>query len=87
MPEEREFTNKVPDCIRKLDESLTQQYAQWWNGLTKKELLEFIEHTPTFTAEMIREIFANTSLRLASLTSFDTKSLQIQSDFSGGMDE
>lgn len=87
MPEDNEAyvtrSSNVPECLQRLDDSLTKQYSEWWNSLSKEEILDFIAHNPTFTAEMLREIFAQTQVNINALLTFDSRSLQTHADFRG----
>lgn len=43
----------------KLDQVLQQGMREWWNSLSKEELLTYIMEQPQITADFIRQMLSN----------------------------
>lgn len=56
----------------KMDMGMSECIAQWWKGLSKAELLNYIAEQPNITADDIRRILANESTVLEFGVQFAT---------------
>ena len=65
----------------KMDSKLSAALTDWWKGLSKEELLEYIAGQPSITADVLRELFSNSSSTLAFDIMFNTVSLAANTDF------
>lgn len=65
----------------KMDAVLTKAVEEWWNGLTKDELLEYLREQPNVTADNLRNMLANENCKLAFGISFSAATLQSVTDF------
>lgn len=64
--------NVTPDgegYIDKMDQSLRTMVNQWWENLTKEEILTYLLQQPSITADDLRKMLANEQC----LLSFEVK--------------
>lgn len=67
--------------LQKLNAALTEVQSNWWNSLSKEELLDFIRDNEHITADLLRSIFATQELVIVGKTSFNTDSAETAIDF------
>lgn len=65
----------------KMDNSLTKTIADWWNCLTKEELLTYLLNQPDITADHIRHMLANEDCTLAFGVKFSAATCDAVTDF------
>lgn len=65
----------------KLDIIMSEGISQWWNGLSKNELLQYIAAQPNITADDIRRILANENTVLEFGAKFATASCDAVTNF------
>lgn len=68
------YTNKI-------NEQLTQALSNWWNNLTKEEILAYLANQPTVTADSLRSLLAETDTNLVFVTNFMAKDVKASVDF------
>lgn len=57
--------NNGRNYVSKMDNAMTKAMTDWWNNLTKDELLAYISEQPTMTADVIRAMMGNMNCVLA----------------------
>lgn len=72
---------------QKMNEIMTHAYQEWWNGLTKEELLDYMAAQKDITADILRNMFSTLDINLSIDTMFSTSQAVAQVDFSSGDDE
>ena len=75
------FQEQSASYIAKLDQASTKIYAEWWNSLTKEELLAYIADQPTITVDDLRKLFANAQTTLNVGTEFNVATQSAVTDF------
>ena len=65
----------------KLDKVLTSGVTNWYNNLSKQELLDFMKDRPDITADAIRSMMANSNIALGFATQFNTVTKSATSQF------
>lgn len=74
-------TENVNEYATKLDKGFTQAVEAWWNGLSKHEVLTYLDEQPTITADQIREMLANENCTLSFGVQFSVASKEAYTDF------
>ena len=72
------------DYAPKMDNNLTKTITEWWNGLSKEEILTYILNQPDITADHIRHMLANEDCTLAFGIKFSTATCDAVTDFHEG---
>ena len=67
----------------RLDRQVSSLLADWWNGLTKQDLLEFIRDNKSITADMLRSLFKEQGVVICSGLAYSTETNKAQIDFNG----
>ena len=75
------FQEQSASYISKLDQASTRVYTEWWNSLTKEELLAYINDQPTITVDDLRKLFANAQTTLNVGTAFNVATQSAVTDF------
>ncbi len=57
---------------KKMNEAMTQAANNWWNSLTKEELLAYLQDSPEITADVLRTMLRNEQATLSIGSSFNT---------------
>jgi hypothetical protein len=65
----------------KMDMAVTRAVNDWWNSLSKEELLHYIAEQPTMTADAIRKMMGNMNCVLAFDIKYATRSSEAVADF------
>lgn len=65
----------------KMDTATTKAISDWWNNLSKAELLEYLAEQPAVTADNIRNMLANENCTLAFGITFSAATMQAVTDF------
>lgn len=65
----------------KMDNALTKAIADWWQGLSKDEILEYLREQPDVTADILRNMLANENCKLSFGVSFSAATHQSVADF------
>lgn len=65
----------------KMDMALSQTVGDWWKGLTKIELLQYIHDQPGVTADDIRRMLANEGVTLEFGLKFSASSTDVVTNF------
>jgi hypothetical protein len=65
----------------KMDNSLTKAISDWWEGLTKDELLTYLAQQPTVTADSLRQMLSNEQAILNLSVAFSLSSRSALADF------
>ena len=65
----------------KMDSYLTKAIEEWWKGLTKDEILDYLREQPTVTADILRNMLANENCKLSFGVSFSAATHQSVTDF------
>lgn len=71
----------------KLNDFMTQAAANWWNNLTKQELLDYLAAQENLTADDIRTMFSTMNSNLTFDIDFSTASSRAKVDFGGNGEE
>lgn len=74
-------TNMQSGYAPKMDNAMTRAMTDWFNNLSKEELLNFLADQPTVTADNLREMLSNMNSVLAFDIRFSTASSQAMTDF------
>lgn len=64
-----------------LEETLRKGLGEWFQNLSKEQLLKFLADRKDITADTIRKMMANSSMALLFGTSYDTASGDAAADF------
>ncbi len=67
--------------VSKLDQSLANTMREWWEGLSKEDLLTYIAEQPQITADFIRQMLANENIVMGIGVKFHMTSKEAISDF------
>lgn len=70
----------------KMDNMLKETVTQWWDGLSKEELLAYIAEQPSITADHIRTMFANEQVKLKFEVNFLVAAREASADFHSTQD-
>lgn len=65
----------------KMDNAVTAAMKDWWKGLSKEELLAYIQEQPSITADDIRNMMTNMNAVLAFDIRFSTMNNEAVTDF------
>lgn len=65
----------------KMNELMSATINEWWEGLSKDDLLDYIAGQPTLTADVLRTIFNNSGSILAFDMRFDSATGKAVVDF------
>lgn len=65
----------------KMDTAVTKAISDWWNNLSKEELLAYLAEQPQVTADNIRNMLANEDCTLAFGMTFSAATCQAVTDF------
>lgn len=65
----------------KMDNNMTNTITEWWNNLSKEELLNYLLNQPNITAEHIRHMLANEDCTLTFGISFSVNTCEAVTDF------
>jgi len=65
----------------KMDACMTKSMSEWFNGLSKEELLDYLAGQPAVTADTIREMLSTMNCVLAFDIRFSTASGEAVTDF------
>ena len=68
---------------QRLDRQVSTLIDEWWNGLSKGDLLEFIRDNKAITADMLRSLFREQNVVIYSDLTFSTNTNKAQVDFNG----
>lgn len=68
---------------QRLDRQISTLIDQWWNNLSKDDLLEFLRDNKNITADMLRALFKEQNVVLYSDLAFSTRTNKAQVDFNG----
>ncbi len=68
------------DYISRLNNSLSSVITEWWKGLSKEELLEYIRSMPDITADAIRQLFEQSDITINIGTAFMTAQSTAEAD-------
>lgn len=66
---------------QKMNAVASKAFSEWWNSLTKEEILEYLLEQPTVTADNLRGMLANEQGMLAFDIQFSVASLEATTDF------
>lgn len=64
-------TQNEENYAPKMDKTLSQAINSWWAGLSKHDLLQYLDEQPTITADQIREMLAHESCVLSFGVQYD----------------
>lgn len=67
--------------VPKMDNALTAAIKQWWESLTKEEILKYLQDQPNITAEVLRNMLANENCVLSFGVSFSAAMQSAVTDF------
>lgn len=59
---------------KKMNDAVTVAMKQWWEGLSKEEILAYLADQPAVTADALRKMLANTEAVLGFDIKFSTVS-------------
>lgn len=65
----------------KMNAGATEQLCNWWDNLTKTELLAYLADSPEVTADTLREFFKNSNTTLSISLSFDIVTKEARATF------
>lgn len=65
----------------KMDAYLSKAIEEWWKGLSKEELLDYLREQPTVTADNLRNMLANENCKLSFGVAFSAATHQSITDF------
>lgn len=65
----------------KMDAAVTEAMKNWWKGMSKEELLQYIAEQPSITADQIRSMMTNMNAVLAFDIRFSTRTADAATDF------
>lgn len=68
----------------KLNKTLTEAYQKWWNDLTKEEILSYLLHQESITADLLRKMLSDEACVLNLTTTFAVNQLTATTDFNLG---
>ena len=60
-----EVTQKKPTYAQQMDDQLSEAMRNWWNNLTKEDLLQYLAEQPHVTADYLRTMLANEQSAMA----------------------
>lgn len=67
--------------VDKLNGELTKAFKQWWESLSKEELLTYLLHQDSISADNIRDMLADENCAIQLITNFKAKEKQATADF------
>lgn len=73
--------HEVNTYTQKINEQLTIAFTNWWNNLTKDEILDYLRNQPTVTADSLRSLMSETNTQLVFNACFDTNDNSASIDF------
>lgn len=65
----------------KLDSVLSKALTEYWNGLSKEEILTYLLHQPSVTADTLRTMLANQNSSLSIGVEFNLHESTAETDF------
>lgn len=65
----------------KMDVLMTRALQEWWRGLTKEEILNYLAEQKCVTADDLRNMIGNNSAVLAFDVRFSSNNLEAVTDF------
>lgn len=65
----------------KMNQVLTEAITSWWSGLSKEELLQYLQEQPAVTADMLRSMLANEQVTMGLGVQFSVNNLCATADF------
>lgn len=65
----------------KMIEAISNPVVDWWNNLTKEQILAFLAEQPNVTADFLRQILANAECELSFNVTFSTSSNKVNASF------
>jgi hypothetical protein len=65
----------------KMNEIATKAFTEWWNSLSKEELLQYLADQPALTADELRKMLGAVNTTLAFDISFALKSQEAHTNF------
>lgn len=71
----------ITNYASKMDDAVSQAISNWWNGLTKEEILAYLADQPTITADTLRQLVANNNSVMAFDIRFMSANGMAQTDF------
>lgn len=75
------LTETGKDYAPKMDRMMSQAVTEWWNKLTKEELLQYIYEQPELTADVIRQLLANENCTMKFTVAFSAATTDATTDF------
>lgn len=73
--------NSNVQYAEKMNAGATEQLCNWWENLTKTELLAYLADSPEVTADTIRDFFKNSNTTLSLSLSFDIVAKEAHATF------
>lgn len=67
--------------VPKMDNAFTAAIKQWWDNLTKEEIISYLSDQPNITADVLRNMLANENCVLSFGVSFATATQDAVTDF------
>lgn len=74
-------TNGNADYTTPINAMLRETMNQWWENLTKEQILAYLAEQPDITADHLRQILANEDFVMSFGVSFATSSHHAEVDF------
>lgn len=71
----------IGQYAQKMDEIATKALAEWWNGLSKEELLQYLADQPALTADELRKMLGSVNTTLAFDISFALTNQEAHTNF------
>ncbi len=75
------FSEISGDYAEKMNSVLTDAFNNWWNSLTKEELLDWMMGQQSITADTIRDLFKNECCNLKIGAHFSLEQGRAVADF------
>lgn len=75
------MTSDNNDYAMKLDNMVSKTISDWWNNLSKEDILEYLAHQPDVTADKLRDMLANEQCVLNVGVAFDVGNSNATVDF------
>ena len=73
--------NNNVQYAEKMNAGATEHLRNWWDNLTKTELLAYLADSPEVTADTLRNFFKNSGTTLTLSLSFDVASKEASATF------
>lgn len=73
--------NAIGTYATKMDSALTEAVKAWWEGLSKEDLLQFMQEQSDITADHIRAMLSNEQCNMIFGVAFSLATLDAAADF------